>query len=105
MENKKEINVEKQVTFIEVVIRLCLIFSPVILPQFLATDKMSKIIIPTIWFAIFGPVFLMPHLNYDNWSENAKPFFWIFKSIFFLYMMLLIGWAVMYVFFGKVHYS
>jgi hypothetical protein len=96
---------ENKVTLLEVLVRLLLIISPVILPQFFATEKMTKIIIPVIWFVIYGPFFVMPHLNYDQWEDNAKPFFWIFKSIFLIYMALLVGSGLMYVFFGKPHYS
>ncbi len=103
--NEDKVLKNERVTLIQVLVRLILIFSPVILPQIYSSDKWSKIFIPFIWFMSFIPVFLCPHRDYEQWDKSAKPFAWIFSSIAYLYLFMLVGWGVMFIFFGKIPYS
>jgi hypothetical protein len=79
-----------KVTKFEVFWRISAILTPIILPSFLRLGENLHIIIPGLWIACMGPIFLFPSLNDEDWEESAKPYKFIFDSTAKLFIGLLL---------------
>ncbi len=91
----------KKVTQFEVFWRLLVIVSPVVVPQFIDFGNKMDFAIPLIWILFMGPMFFCPSLNIEDWEDDAKPYFWIFDSLWKLFFGLLILGGALHLLFGR----
>ena len=85
-----------KVTTGEVLIRLILIFGPIVIPPIVASTKTGKSMLPAFWLLFLMPVWLSPDST-KEWDEGAKKFEWIFNGIGKLYLILFIISGIGYV--------
>ena len=96
----------QKVTLIDVLWRILVLIVPFFLPQFFDLGKDGQKVLPFIW-AIFFPLvfmYLKPSPNINDWEDEAKPFFWIFKSIGYLILGGVILSGVLYLLIGKTRH-
>ena len=71
----------------EAIFRLIVIFSPLIVPQFINFGENLCVYIPIIWMIFFAPIYFCPNLSLEFWDEKAKPFHYIFIHIGKIYSL------------------
>jgi len=89
----------KQFTVFNALFRVVLMFTPIFGPYLLGAKGGLEIVIPFIWLVCMGPVACCVGIpNYEDWDESAKPFRFIFNSVVYLYVIMLViglgGWFI-----------
>lgn len=93
-------NEEKKISTVEAIIRLILMFGPIIIPPIVASTRNGKAILPAFWLIFMMPLWLIPDPA-RQWEEGAKKFEWIFDSVGkIMFALFCISLAPYFLFYG-----